>query len=147
MDFNFSLDRVESGADVDSMIQTFTEVILGARAAAVPLVCPSRFCLALFPQIKSIIAQKWMAAVIPLAQGSNLNSDQSVSVQDSCSALNSDVFTDDFSPYTSPREIKNIIKKLRNGKAPGCDDVPNILLKNIPRRVTVFLTYIYTVFA
>jgi hypothetical protein len=49
MDLNFSLDRVESGADVDSMIRTFTEVILGARAVAVPLVRPSRFCLVLSP--------------------------------------------------------------------------------------------------
>jgi hypothetical protein len=56
MELNFSLDIV--GADVDSMIRTFTETILGARAAAVPLVRPSSFCLPLSPQIKSIIAQK-----------------------------------------------------------------------------------------
>jgi hypothetical protein len=64
MDLNFSLDRVGYGADVDSMIRTFTEAILEARAAAVPLVCPSRFCLALSPQIKSIIAQKkkWLVS-------------------------------------------------------------------------------------
>jgi hypothetical protein len=54
----FSLDRVGSGADIDSMIWNFTEVILGAKAAAVPLVRPSCFCLALFPEIKSIIARK-----------------------------------------------------------------------------------------
>jgi hypothetical protein len=33
-------------------------VIFEARAAAVPLVRPIRFCIALSPQIKSIIAQK-----------------------------------------------------------------------------------------
>jgi hypothetical protein len=38
MDLNFSLDRAGSEADVDSMIRTFTEAILEARAAAVPLV-------------------------------------------------------------------------------------------------------------
>jgi hypothetical protein len=54
MDLNFSLDRVGSGADIDSMIWTFTEAILGAKAAAVP----NCFCLALFPQMKSIIARK-----------------------------------------------------------------------------------------
>jgi hypothetical protein len=58
MDLNFSLDRVGSGTNVDSMIRTFTEAILGAKAAAVPLIRPSRFCLALSPQIKSFIAQK-----------------------------------------------------------------------------------------
>jgi hypothetical protein len=58
MDLNFSLDRVESGADVHSMIRTFTEAILEATAAAVPLVRPSCFCLALSPLIKSIIARK-----------------------------------------------------------------------------------------
>jgi hypothetical protein len=36
--------------------------------------------------------------------------------------------------------IKNLIKKLKSGKAPGCVVVPNILLKNIP---AVFLTYIF----
>jgi hypothetical protein len=50
---------------------------------------------------------------------------------------------DDSSSYTSPREIKNIIKKLKNGKAPGGDGVSNILFKNIPCRATIFLTYIY----
>jgi hypothetical protein len=52
MDLNISLDRVGSGADVASMIRTFTEFILEMRAAAIPLV------RALFSQIKSIIARK-----------------------------------------------------------------------------------------
>jgi hypothetical protein len=63
MDLNFSLDRVASGAVVDSMIWTFTGVILEARAVAVPLVSPRRFCLALSPQIKSIKAQKMAGSV------------------------------------------------------------------------------------
>jgi hypothetical protein len=45
-------------ADVASMIWTFTEAILETRAAAVLFVRPSRFYLTLFPQIKSIIAQR-----------------------------------------------------------------------------------------
>jgi hypothetical protein len=45
------------------MIRTFTGVILEARAAAVPLVSPNRFCLALSPQIKSIKAQKMAGSV------------------------------------------------------------------------------------
>jgi hypothetical protein len=80
---------------------------------------------------------------LSLAHENSLHSDQSASVQDSCSALYSDVFNDDFSSYTSSREIKNIINRLRNGKAPGGDGVPYILLKNISRRATDFLTYIY----
>jgi hypothetical protein len=47
------------------------------------------------------------------------------------------------SSYTSPREIKNLKKLMRSGRAPGCDGVPNILLKNIPRKAAVFLTYIF----
>jgi hypothetical protein len=40
------------------MIQTFIEAILEAKAAAVPIVRPNRFCLALSPQIKSMTAPK-----------------------------------------------------------------------------------------
>jgi hypothetical protein len=61
-----------------------------------------------------------------VAHENSLHSDQSTSVQDSCSALYSDVFNDDSSSHT------------RCGEG-----VPNILLKNIPRRATVFLTYIF----
>jgi hypothetical protein len=65
MNLNFSLERVESGADVDTMIRTFTDVIFEARAAMVPLFRPSHFCLALSPQIKSIIApKKWLVACV-----------------------------------------------------------------------------------
>jgi hypothetical protein len=53
------------------------------------------------------------------------------------------VFNIDSSSYKSLREIKNIIKKLKYGKAPGSDGVLNILLKNIPRKARVFLTCIY----
>jgi hypothetical protein len=84
-----------------------------------------------------------MASKFFLVHENSLHSDQSASVQKSCSTLYSDVFNDDSSAYMSPQEIKNIIKKLKNGKAPGGDGVPNILLKNMPRNATVFLTYIY----
>jgi hypothetical protein len=63
LNMNFSHERVESGADVDTMIRTFTEAIFEARAAVVPLVRPNRFFLALSPQIKSIIAQKMAGGV------------------------------------------------------------------------------------
>jgi hypothetical protein len=54
----FSLDRFESQADVDSMVQTFTEATLRARSTAVPLVRPNCYHLTLTFQIRSIIAQK-----------------------------------------------------------------------------------------
>jgi hypothetical protein len=62
-----------------------------------------------------------IASKFSLAHENSLHSDQSVSVQHSCSALCSDVFNDDSSLYTSPRGIKNIITRLKNGKAPGGD--------------------------
>jgi Reverse transcriptase (RNA-dependent DNA polymerase) len=43
---------------------------------------------------------------------------------------------------TSPREIKKIIKNLKNSKAPAFDNIPNILLKNLSRKALGFLTYI-----
>jgi hypothetical protein len=58
IDLNFSLDSVESRADVDSMVQTFIEAILEARSSAIPLIRPHRHHIALTPQIKSVIAQK-----------------------------------------------------------------------------------------
>jgi hypothetical protein len=58
VDLNFSLDRVESKAHVDTMVPTFTEPILGVRLTAAPLIRPNRYHLTLTPQIKSIIAQK-----------------------------------------------------------------------------------------
>jgi hypothetical protein len=84
-----------------------------------------------------------IASKFSLAHDNTLRSELSTSVWDSYSVLNSNAFNDDTSLYTSPREIMNLIKKLKSGKAPGCDAVPNILLKNIPRRAAVFLTYIF----
>jgi hypothetical protein len=62
MDFqinlNFSVDRVESETDVDFMVRTFTEAILGARSTAVPLIRPNRYHPTLTFQIRSFKAQK-----------------------------------------------------------------------------------------
>jgi hypothetical protein len=80
-----------------------------------------------------------IASKFSLAYENSLHSDQFASVQDNYFDLYSDVFNSNSSSYTSPREIKNIIKKLKNGKAPDGDGVPNILLKNIPRKATVSL--------
>lgn len=42
-----------------------------------------------------------------------------------------------------PAEIRKIIQKLKNLKAPGEDGIQNIILKNLPRKVLVYLTYVY----
>jgi hypothetical protein len=61
---------------------------------------------------------------------------------DSCYVLHVNEFNVDPSALTSPKEAKKIIKKLKNGKAPGFDGVPNIILKNFPRiRAVVYMTY------
>jgi hypothetical protein len=52
-------------------------------------------------------------------------------VQASCSAFQGGGLNNNTSTYTSPREIEAIIKRLRNGRAPGGDAVNNSLLKNL----------------
>jgi Reverse transcriptase (RNA-dependent DNA polymerase)/Endonuclease-reverse transcriptase len=78
-----------------------------------------------------------------MAHENTSQSPLNASVVDSCSVLHVNEFNVDPSALTSPREVKKIIKKLKNGKAPGFDGVPNILLKNLPRRAVVYLTYVF----
>jgi len=49
----------------------------------------------------------------------------------------------DASTYTSPKEIKAIIKKLKSFKAPGLDGIQNILLKKLPAKAIILITKIY----
>lgn len=46
------------------------------------------------------------------------------------------------SNLTSPKEISDIIKKLPSHKSPGLDEIDNKLIKNLPRKAIVQLTYI-----
>ena len=44
---------------------------------------------------------------------------------------------------TSPSEIRKIIKKFKNNKAPGLDNIPNVALKNLDSKALIQLTHIY----
>lgn len=50
---------------------------------------------------------------------------------------------DDWSTFTKPSEVKDIIRRLKNKKAPGMDGLKNVLLKHIPRKGLVALTKIF----
>jgi hypothetical protein len=226
-DLSFSLDRIQSNNDIDLMVQNFTNCLLEARNATVPLVQPNRFNLTLTPEIKALIGQKntlrrrvqrthntddkreyetlnrlvidvcdtlrnnvfgnkmqtlrpghkslWnftkiiknkgrtvpalkinheilitdpekanaIAAKFHQSHVNTMVSPLTTQVEQSCSELENHGFNDNPASYTSPREIKNVIKKLKKGKAPGCDEIPNILLKNISRKALVYLTYLF----
>lgn len=47
------------------------------------------------------------------------------------------------STYTTPNEIKSIIKKLKSFKAAGLDGIQNILLKKLPIRAIILMAKIY----
>lgn len=49
--------------------------------------------------------------------------------------INEDIIT--------PKEIKKIINNLKNNKAPGEDRINNRLIKNIPKKAVVFMTYLF----
>lgn len=64
-------------------------------------------------------------------------------VRDSLRLLDSSP-TNELDPeaLTKPAEIRSSIKRLKNYKAPGPDQIPNVLLKNLPLKAIVFITYI-----
>jgi hypothetical protein len=52
-------------------------------------------------------------------------------------------FNTNTSTFMSPREIRNVMRGLRNGKVPGDDAIDNSLLKNLSRKALVFLTHLF----
>jgi hypothetical protein len=66
-----------------------------------------------------------IASKFSLAHDNTLRSELSTSVRNGCSIINNNAFNDNSSSYLSPREIRNLNKKLKSGKAPGWDGVPN----------------------
>lgn len=75
----------------------------------------------------------------------NLPGDSSTNAEVEASILevsqNSDINIE-ASTYAKPKEIRCIIQKLKSKKAPGEDGLRNIVLKNLTRKGTVFLTKI-----
>jgi len=45
--------------------------------------------------------------------------------------------------HTSPNEISFLIKKLKDGKSPGHDLITNKVLKNLPRKPILLITFIF----
>jgi cell division septation protein DedD len=78
-----------------------------------------------------------IAAKLSRAHENPSQSPLNATVDVNCSVLHNNGFNVNLSALASPREVKKIIKKLKNGKAPSFDGVPNILLKNMPRRTAV----------
>lgn len=50
---------------------------------------------------------------------------------------------DNFIVQTTPVEVKNIIKNLKNKKAPGEDGISNLMLKNLPIQAIILITKIF----
>jgi hypothetical protein len=61
-------------------------------------------------------------------------------VGESCSVLHDNKFNVNPSALTFPGVVG---KAFKGGKAPGFNDVPNIILNNKPRRAFVYLTYVF----
>lgn len=49
----------------------------------------------------------------------------------------------DTGTFTKPSEIIRIIKNFKNSKAPGKDEITNVLLKHLPKKAIVQLTYLF----
>ena len=84
-----------------------------------------------------------IATVLSQAHNNTMPSPLEDIVNDGCLGLHSNEFNLNASNLVSPRELKKIIKNLKNSKAPGFDGISNILLKNLSRKALVFLTYIF----
>jgi hypothetical protein len=68
---------------------------------------------------------KAIAVKFPRAHENTSQSPLHATIEVSCSGLHNNGFNvNNLSALTSPKEVKKIIKKLKNGKAPGFDGVP-----------------------
>jgi hypothetical protein len=90
----------------------------------------------------NIIADRFSGShLLTLNQNSTAEIENAVSekIAESNSSGPADVQGGDL---TSPGEIRSILKRLKNRKAPGPDGINNLVLKNLPRMVLVYLTYV-----
>jgi hypothetical protein len=113
----------------------FTKIIKN-KSRGVPALKVDGVTLLTGPKKAETIASKFSAA-----HNNTMSSPLEDIVEDGCSVLENNEFNLEASTLTSPREIKKIIKNLKNCKAPGFDNIPNILLKNLSRKAIVFLHF------
>jgi Reverse transcriptase (RNA-dependent DNA polymerase) len=133
---NFS-DKIQSLRPGHKSLWSFTKLIKNKTRNIPALKIDGKYLLTGKEKADAIALQ------FSIAHKNSMNSQLEETVHEGCGVLRSYETNTNPSTLTSPREIKNIIKKLKNGKAPGFDGIPNILLKNLPRKALVYLTYIF----
>jgi hypothetical protein len=57
IDLDFSLERIQTSSQIDSMVESFTTALLEARTTAVPKTVPFRYSLVLTP-FKLLLLEK-----------------------------------------------------------------------------------------
>lgn len=45
----------------------------------------------------------------------------------------------------TPKEVISLIQKLKNKKAPGMDNIPNVAIKNLPKKAVLLITNLYNI--
>lgn len=64
-------------------------------------------------------------------------------VSNSMNYINTNLQPESDIKYSSPQEIKYFIHSLKNRKSPGNDNVPNLLLKKLPKKGLIYLLLIF----
>lgn len=75
--------------------------------------------------------------------GTSLFSQQIISEVDNFLTLHTALLPPDNLTMTTPREIKEILRSIRPSKSPGEDTINGRLIKNLPRKAIVFITYLF----
>jgi Reverse transcriptase (RNA-dependent DNA polymerase)/Endonuclease-reverse transcriptase len=115
----------------------FTKIIKNKKRSVPPLKVNGETLITASEKADAI------ATVLARAHNNTMPSLLEEVVNDGCLGLQSNEFNLNASNLVSPRELKKIIKNLKNSKAPGFDGISNFLLKNLSRKALVYLTYIF----